>query len=127
VRHFNWFDYNKHLSETELMVKNPNVTVRERGVMEKCNYCLQRIARARQHVQRTGVPLADGDVVTACQAVCPTRAIHFGDLCDAQSEIHQLRASPRHYTLLGELNTQPRTTYLARTRPEDLAAKGEKS
>jgi molybdopterin-containing oxidoreductase family iron-sulfur binding subunit len=127
VRRFNFLQFTDEDAETLKGQRNPNVTVRNRGVMEKCNYCLQRIARARQHVQRTGVPLADGDVVTACQAVCPTRAIRFGDLCDAQSEIHQLRASPRHYTLLGELNTQPRTTYLARVRPADPGAKGEKS
>jgi Fe-S-cluster-containing dehydrogenase component len=88
--------------------------VRERGVMEKCSYCVQRIARGRQHAQATGTALADGDVVTACQAVCPTRAIHFGDLRDAQSDVVRTKASPRHYALLGELDTRPRTTYLAR-------------
>ena len=94
--------------------------MRQRGVMEKCSYCLQRIARARQHAEASGEPIADGDVVTACQAVCPTRAIRFGDLRDAQSEVARARASPRHYALLGELNTRPRTTYLAR-----IAAKTE--
>jgi Fe-S-cluster-containing dehydrogenase component len=88
-------------------------------VMEKCTYCLQRIARARQHAQTTGTPLADGDVVTACQAVCPTGAIQFGDLNDPGSAVARARHSPRHYALLGELNTRPRTTYLARVgRPD---------
>jgi molybdopterin-containing oxidoreductase family iron-sulfur binding subunit len=118
VRRFNFLQFTDETTESLKGQRNPNVTVRQRGVMEKCNYCLQRIARARQHAQRTGVPLVDGDVVTACQAVCPTRAIHFGDLNDAGGEIVKLRNSPRHYTLLAELNTRPRTTYLARVRPK---------
>jgi molybdopterin-containing oxidoreductase family iron-sulfur binding subunit len=120
VRRFNFLQFSDETTESLKGQRNPNVTVRGRGVMEKCNYCLQRVARARQHSQRTGVPLVDGDVVTACQAVCPTRAIHFGDLADPNSEIVKLRASPRqasrHYALLAELNTQPRTTYLARVK-----------
>jgi molybdopterin-containing oxidoreductase family iron-sulfur binding subunit len=119
VRRFNFLQFGDEHAESLKGQRNPNVTVRQRGVMEKCNYCLQRIARARQQSQRTGVPLADGDVVTACQAVCPTRAIHFGDLRDANSEIVKARRSPRHYTLLAELNTRPRTTYLARVRPRN--------
>jgi Fe-S-cluster-containing dehydrogenase component len=122
VRRFNFLQFSDETTESLKGQRNPNVTVRQRGVMEKCNYCLQRVARARQHSQRTGVPLVDGDVVTACQAVCPTRAIHFGDLADPASEIVKLRASPlhasRHYALLAELNTQPRTTYLARVKGE---------
>jgi Fe-S-cluster-containing dehydrogenase component len=126
VRRFNFLQFTDETSESLKGQRNPNVTVRERGVMEKCNYCLQRVARARQHSERTGVPLVDGDVVTACQSVCPTRAIHFGDLRDPSSDIARLRQSPRHYTLLGELNTRPRTTYLARLRPAD-GKKGERS
>jgi Fe-S-cluster-containing dehydrogenase component len=121
VRRFNFLQFSDEETESLKGQRNPNVTVRQRGVMEKCNYCLQRTARARQHSQRTGVPLVDGDVVTACQAVCPTRAIHFGDLADPKSEVVQLRQSPRHYALLAELNTQPRTTYLARVRREGAA------
>jgi Fe-S-cluster-containing dehydrogenase component/anaerobic selenocysteine-containing dehydrogenase len=116
VRRFNFLQFSDTETESLKGQRNPNVTVRNRGVMEKCNYCLQRVARARQHSQRTGVPLADGDVVTACQAVCPTHAIHFGDLNDAKSDVVKLRDSPRHYTLLEELNTRPRTTYLARVK-----------
>jgi Fe-S-cluster-containing dehydrogenase component len=86
-------------------------------VMEKCSYCLQRITRARHHAEVAGKPLVDGDVVTACQAVCPTRAIRFGDLRDSASDVVRQKASPRHYALLGELNTRPRTTYLARVVP----------
>jgi len=114
VRRFNFLQFSDRVTESLKGQRNPNVTVRQRGVMEKCTYCLQRIARARQHAQTTGVPIADGDVVTACQAVCPTSAIHFGDLNDPRSAIVQVRRSARHYAMLGELNTRPRTTYLAR-------------
>ncbi|MBC5784049.1 4Fe-4S dicluster domain-containing protein [Ramlibacter sp. USB13] len=114
VRRFNFLQYTDAQTESLKGQRNPEVTVRNRGVMEKCTYCLHRIARARQHAQAQGVPLADGDVVTACQAVCPTQAIHFGDLRDPASEVLRLRASPRHYVLLEELDTRPRTTYLAR-------------
>ena len=117
VRRFNFLQYTDAETETLKGQRNPNVTVRQRGVMEKCSYCVQRIARARQHSEATGAALADGDVVTACQAVCPTRAIHFGDLRDPHSDVVRAKASPRHYALLGELNTRPRTTYLARIAP----------
>ncbi len=120
VRRFNFLQYADETTETLKAQRNPDVTVRQRGVMEKCTYCLQRIARARQHAETSGTPTADGDVVTACQSACPTRAIRFGDLDDPASEVARSRASPRHYALLGELGTRPRTTYLARvdaTRP----------
>ncbi|HJV59866.1 MAG TPA: 4Fe-4S dicluster domain-containing protein, partial [Albitalea sp.] len=121
VRRFNFLQYTDAQTETLKGQRNPNVTVRQRGVMEKCSYCVQRIARARQHAEASGTALVDGDVVTACQAVCPTRAIHFGDLADPHSDVAQAKRSPRHYALLGELNTRPRTTYLARVRDEDAA------
>jgi molybdopterin-containing oxidoreductase family iron-sulfur binding subunit len=116
VRRFNFLQYTDDATEPLKGQRNPEVTVRQRGVMEKCTYCLQRVARARQHAQATGVPLADGDVVTACQAACPTHAIHFGDLRDPAADVVRQRASPRHYVLLEELGTRPRTTYLARLR-----------
>jgi len=116
VRRFNFLQFGDEATESLKGQRNPEVTVRQRGVMEKCTYCLQRIARARQHAQAEGRPLAEGEVVTACQAVCPTRAIRFGDLRQAGSAVAADRQSPRHYALLGELNTQPRTTYLARVR-----------
>ncbi|HSC63589.1 MAG TPA: hypothetical protein VLD35_08155, partial [Caldimonas sp.] len=84
-------------------------------------YCLQRLSRARILSEESGRPIADGDVVSACQAVCPTQAIHFGDLNDGKADVVRAKASPRHYAMLGELNTRPRTTYLARI----VAAKGE--
>ncbi|WGR98560.1 4Fe-4S dicluster domain-containing protein [Bradyrhizobium sp. ISRA443] len=95
-------------------VFNPNVTVRSRGVMEKCTYCVQRISVARRAAEREGRAIREGEVVTACQAACPTKAIHFGDMSDSNSRINALRADPRSYSLLGELGTRPRTTYLAR-------------
>jgi Fe-S-cluster-containing dehydrogenase component len=85
-----------------------------RGVMEKCNYCLQRITRGRINADRDNRHLTDGEVLTACQAVCPTQAIVFGDLNDPQSAVNAAKALDRSYKLLGELNTRPRTTYLAK-------------
>lgn len=121
VRRFNFLQYSDESTETLKAQRNPDVTVRARGVMEKCTYCLQRITRARLQSERSGRPLADGDVVTACQAACPTSAIHFGDLADPGSAVSRAKASPRHYTLLEELNTRPRTTYLARVVADDEA------
>ena len=117
VRRFNFLQYADRETEQLKSARNPDVTVRQRGVMEKCTYCLQRITRARIASEESGRPIADGDVVTACQAVCPTRAIHFGDLDDGNAEVLRAKASPRHYAMLGELNTRPRTTYLARVVP----------
>jgi Fe-S-cluster-containing dehydrogenase component len=90
------------------------VTVRMRGVMEKCTYCLQRITRARIDADKAGRRLHDGEVVTACQAACPTEAIVFGDLSDDNSAVSRAKRSPLAYDLLAELNTRPRTGYEAR-------------
>jgi molybdopterin-containing oxidoreductase family iron-sulfur binding subunit len=114
VRRFNYLQYVDPEDEHQKAARNPEVTVRRRGVMEKCTYCLQRITRARIDAEKLGRPIRDGEVVTACQAVCPTRAIVFGDLNDQHSEVVRAKASPLDYTLLAELNTQPRTTYAAR-------------
>ncbi|MGN6149718.1 MAG: 4Fe-4S dicluster domain-containing protein, partial [Rhizomicrobium sp.] len=119
VRRFNWFDYagdQAYAGEGPALKAqhNPDVSVRGRGVMEKCNYCLQRIMRARKTAQKEGRRIKEGEMVTACQAACPTRAIHFGDLTSKESDVSKLREAPRHYTLLEELNTRPRTTYLKR-------------
>ncbi len=117
VRRFNFLQYADSTAETLKAQRNPEVSVRQRGLMEKCSYCVQRIAGARQRSEVTGTPLVDGDVVTACQAVCPTRAIVFGDGNDPASAVSRSKASPRHCAMLGELNTGPRTTYLARLAP----------
>jgi molybdopterin-containing oxidoreductase family iron-sulfur binding subunit len=92
--------------------------------MEKCTYCVQRIAAARADVARTGRAIADGEVVTACQSACPTKAITFGDLKAAGSAVAATRGDQRHFVLLGHLGTRPRTTYLARLRNPNPALGG---
>jgi len=124
VRRFNWFDYagdQAYAGEGDALKAqhNPDVSARGRGVMEKCNYCLQRISRARKTAEKENRTIAEGEMVTACQAACPTRAIHFGDLNHKESEVSNLRKAPQHYTLLEELNTRPRTTYLKRVFNSD--------
>src|SRR6185503_10759190 len=127
VRRFNFFQYVDDVPGLDAQ-RNPEVTVRMRGVMEKCNYCLQRITNAKIAADVEGRKLRDGEVVTACQAVCPTRAIVFGDLADAQSEVNRRKRSPLDYALLAGLNTRPRTTYLARvTNPSPMLASFEAS
>jgi MoCo/4Fe-4S cofactor protein with predicted Tat translocation signal len=113
VRRFNWYDYRK-FAPAEQAAKNPDVSVRSRGVMEKCTYCTQRIEAAHVAADKENRTLRRDEVVTACQQACPTKAIVFGDLNDKDSEVARRRASGRHYALLEELGTRPRTTYLAR-------------
>ena len=117
VRHFNYLDYSGDAAPTVALQRNPEVTVRARGVMEKCTYCVQRIASARIESDKSDTPIADGAVQTACQTACPTRAISFGDLNDPASVVAATRRDPRNYALLGELNVRPRTTYLAEMAP----------
>lgn len=114
VRRFNWDDYTRDAPESIQAQRNPDVTVRARGVMEKCTYCIQRISAARIAAKIAGTQIADGAVKTACQQVCPTGAISFGDIADPQAEVVRRKASPRDYTLLEEANTRPRTSYAAR-------------
>ncbi len=116
VRRFNFFDYAGNSSASLNAQHNPEVTVRSRGVMEKCTYCVQRIAAGRAAAELRGAPLRDGEVVTACQAACPSEAIVFGDLGDPASAVSAAKRSRRHYVLLEEENTRPRTTYLAKVR-----------
>jgi Fe-S-cluster-containing dehydrogenase component len=114
VRRFNYLQYADTTTESLKLLRNPDVTVRSRGVMEKCTYCIQRISGARIAEKRDGRPLADGELMTACQQACPTRAITFGDLNDTNSQVRRLKQSPLNYGVLAELNTRPRTTHLAR-------------
>jgi molybdopterin-containing oxidoreductase family iron-sulfur binding subunit len=116
VRRFNFLLYQDWTTPTYQLMRNPEVTVRSRGVMEKCTYCIQRIQIAKIDSEREGRRVRDGDIVTACQAVCPTNAIVFGNINDHESLVAKLKAGKRNYSLLEDLNTQPRTTYLAEVR-----------
>jgi molybdopterin-containing oxidoreductase family iron-sulfur binding subunit len=120
VRRFNFFNYHKQYEEADnkvlKMASNPQVTVRMRGVMEKCTYCVQRIQAAKIAAKNEKRPIADGEIVTACQQVCSAGAIVFGDLNDKNSAVSRSMADSRAYHLLGELYTKPRTAYLARIR-----------
>ncbi len=116
VRRFNFFQYADTGTPSLKLMQNPDVTVRTRGVMEKCTYCVQRINAARIEAELEGQPIADGKIVTACQAVCPAEAIVFGNINDKHSRVSGWKASPRNYGLLTDLNTRPRTSYLARVR-----------
>jgi MoCo/4Fe-4S cofactor protein with predicted Tat translocation signal len=116
VRRFNFLFYADYQTPSRRLQYNPDVTVRSRGVMEKCSYCVQRIRQAEIDTQTEERQLADGEVLTACQAACPVQAITFGDINDPKSKVKQLKDSPLHYGLLADLNTNPRTTYLAALR-----------
>jgi molybdopterin-containing oxidoreductase family iron-sulfur binding subunit len=114
VRRFNFVDYQGTDYSAPFDAMNPQVTVRDRGVMEKCTYCVHRIGAARADARVEDRRLRDGEVTTACQQSCPTQAIVFGDVNDPDSAVSRLKKNPRNYALLGTLNTRPRTTYLAR-------------
>lgn len=125
VRRFNWFDYTGDDPEAMKAMRNPDVTVRQRGVMEKCTYCVQRISEARIAAEIDGRKLRDGDVVTACQQACPSKAIVFGNVMDPDTEVSRQKADDRNYSLLEEANTWPRTTYLARIETNPVGHEGE--
>jgi molybdopterin-containing oxidoreductase family iron-sulfur binding subunit len=114
VRRFNFYQYTDYHTPSLRAMFNPDVTVRWRGVMEKCTYCIQRISRARITAEKENRHIRDGEVVTACQQACPADAIIFGDLNDPRSKVARLKQDPLDYPMLGQLNTRPRTTYLAK-------------
>jgi Fe-S-cluster-containing dehydrogenase component len=146
VRRFNYFDWhsqdprgewgkpylnipdaqqNEQIDKVKQMVFNPEVSIRMRGVMEKCTYCIQRIHKTVTTKRAQGQDIADGDIITACQQACPTQAITFGNLMDENAQVSQLHRNPRSYGMLDdELNTKPRTKYLAKLRnPADSPTK----
>jgi molybdopterin-containing oxidoreductase family iron-sulfur binding subunit len=131
VRRFNYFNYNEDIGtgygidaypnnienanrKLQALVMNPEVTVRGRGVMEKCTYCIQRVEKAKITAIKENREIEDGDVQTACQSACPAKCIEFGNIADPESRVSKSRESPRNYGLLGQLNLKPRTQYLAR-------------
>ena len=130
VRYFNWYNYAERGGEHEAfpeplsMLLNPDVTVREKGVMEKCTFCVQRIRGAQNQARLENRNVRDGDIVTACQATCPSEAIVFGDLNDRHSRVYELAGNPRGYHVLAGLNTKPAITYLARVVAQDTPSHG---
>jgi len=116
VRRFNFYLYSDWRTPSLYGLRNPNVSVRSRGVMEKCTYCVQRINAAKIRSEEEERTVRDGEIVTACQGACPAEAIVFGNINDPASRVSKLKAQSRNYALLTDLNTRPRTTYLARVR-----------
>jgi MoCo/4Fe-4S cofactor protein with predicted Tat translocation signal len=116
VRRFNFLRFQDWETPQLKLLRNPEVTVRSRGVMEKCTYCVQRINNARIEAEKENRPIRDGEIVTACQASCPSEAIVFGNANDPSTRVAKLKAQQRNYSILGELNARPRTTYLAAVR-----------
>jgi molybdopterin-containing oxidoreductase family iron-sulfur binding subunit len=116
VRRFNFLRFQDWETPQYKLMRNPEVTIRSRGVMEKCTYCVQRINNARIESEKENRPIRDGEVVTACQSSCPSEAIIFGNANDPNSRVGKLKAQHRNYAILGELNARPRTTYLAAVR-----------
>ena len=130
VRYLNWYNYAERDGKYEAfpeplsMLLNPDVTVREKGVMEKCTFCVQRIRGAQNQARLEDRGVRDGDIVTACQQTCPSEAIVFGDLNDRRSRVSQLATNPRGYHVLAGLNTKPAITYLARVVAQDTPSHG---
>jgi len=126
VRRFNFYLYSDWQTESMWGMRNPDVSVRSRGVMEKCSYCVQRIQEAKINTEKQGRRIRDGEILTACQQVCPTQAISFGDLNDPNAKVTKQQALQRNYGLLDDLNTRPRTTYLGYVKNSNEALRGQR-
>jgi molybdopterin-containing oxidoreductase family iron-sulfur binding subunit len=113
VRRFNFLLFSDYETESLKLMRNPDVTVRSRGVMEKCSYCVQRINGAKIEADKENREVRDGEIVTACQQACPTNAIVFGNINDRSSKVRKLKEQTRTYGVLAGNNTRPRTTYVA--------------
>ena len=124
VRRFNFYLFSDYETPSLKLLHNPDVTVRSRGVMEKCTYCVQRINAAKIDSEREDRKVQDGEIQTACQATCPTEAIIFGNINDPNSRVAKMKADQRNYGLLADLNTRPRTTYLATLRNPNPEVEG---
>jgi molybdopterin-containing oxidoreductase family iron-sulfur binding subunit len=123
VRRFNFLLFSDYETESLKLMRNPDVTVRSRGVMEKCTYCVQRIAAAKIEADKENREIRDGEIVTACQQACPTNAITFGNINDKNSRVSKIKNQPRNYGVIADLNTRPRTTYIAEvTNPNQALA-----
>ena len=132
VRRFNFLLFSDYDTPSLKLGRNPDVTVRSRGVMEKCTYCVQRINAARINSEKRGNGpedrIRDGEILTACQQACPTDAIIFGDINDPNSQVSKLKSDPRNYAMLADVNTRPRTTYIGAVRnPNPELESGEKA
>jgi molybdopterin-containing oxidoreductase family iron-sulfur binding subunit len=125
VRRFNFLQYSDWATPSLKPLRNPDVTVRSRGVMEKCTYCVQRINNARIEAEKENRPIRDGEIVTACQAACPAEAIVFGDINNRDSAVTKMKSESLNYALLPELNTRPRTTYLAKLKNSNPEIKAD--
>jgi molybdopterin-containing oxidoreductase family iron-sulfur binding subunit len=113
VRRFNFLLYSDYETESLKLMRNPDVSVRSRGVMEKCSYCVQRIEAVKIEADKDNRPIRDGEIRTACQQACPTNAILFGNINDKTSQVAKIKANERTYGVLADINTRPRTTYVA--------------
>ena len=124
VRRFNFMEYTNYTDASIQLQRNPNVTVRARGIMEKCNFCVQRVNNSRIEAKKQDRPINPGDVKMACEQSCPTQAISFGNLNDPRWDVTQLQNEPLRYTLLDELNALPRVSYLGRVKNPNPALAG---
>src|SRR5207249_10016285 len=120
-----FYMYSDFTTPSLKLMRNPDVTVRSRGVMEKCTYCVQRINSAKIEAEKQNRSVRDGEIQTACQQVCPAEAIVFGNMNDPNSKVSKLKSQQRDYGILTDLNTRPRTTYLANLRNPNPEIKNE--